>query len=379
MRVLFFLFVISVSAASASAARRVTVEQLHLILEKQKQTNRSDGETAREIANLELTERLSPKRLAQLCSELKPGPKAVLALTLLGDTSAFLDSPLDQLRSMSPPDSDAQKTILSAVYQHTALNVQQLPDFFATRTTRSFDDSQAARTDFGGTPIQGRVHFVGTIDQEITYRNGREELGGAALQAGTKPHSAPASQGLSSWGEFGALPAIILADSARGRLDWSHWERDVSGAVAVFVYKVPRVESHYLVKYCCVRNSEGLDLDHPYIQRSDVANAYEARPAYHGTLSVDPTSGAILRLTLQAELKTSDPISQMDVAVEFGTVSLGGRSYTCPLQSVAISSTLVGSDTSSAEWKVLRIKDVRFTNYHKFGSTVTILPGNSEP
>lgn len=66
-------------------------------------------------------------------------------------------------------------------------------------------------------------------------------------------------------------------------------------------------------------------------------------------------------------------------AATFCEAKMGGKSYICPVHSVAISSTPVGSETSSAEWEVLRIDDVSFTNYHKFGSTVTVLPGFPEP
>ena len=219
---------------------------------------------------------------------------------------------------------------------------------------------------------------MSTSDQEISFRNGREELVSGNLRHGSEQsHSAPL--GLTSWGEFGTLQAIILSDSARGNLRWSHWGRGKSGVQAVFEFAVPQLASHYRVDYCCVRKTEGPDLDHPYIRRDDKANRYTGTPAYHGTASIDPNSGAIQRITLQADFRKADPVSRNDVSVQFGEVKIGDRSYVCPIQSVAISSTLVGSDISSAVWEVLRINDVRFMNYHRFGSTMKVLPGFSQP
>jgi len=35
---------------------------------------------------------------------------------------------------------------------------------------------------------------------------------------------------------------------------------------------------------------------------------YTDKPGYHGTLSIDPATGAILRIALEADLKTGDSI-----------------------------------------------------------------------
>ena len=94
--------------------------------------------------------------------------------------------------------------------------------------------------------------------------------------------------------------------------------------------------------------------------------------------SPDPATDAIY-VYAAGRIQNSYSISRKDVSVQFGEVKIAGKSYICAIQSVAVSSTLVRSKASLAEWEVLRILDVGFTNYHKFGSTVTVLPGFSEP
>ena len=378
MRGGFLLTIVAATVTPTFAAHRITVAQLHSTLGEQQKTTKTDDQTARYIGSLELTERLSPYVLNQLCAEFRPGPKTVLALTLLGDLSVFLDPPADQLPTLRPPDLDTRKAMLGAAVGDVTSKIQRLPDFLAMRTTRSFDDSPLLLIDLGAVPTRRELRFVNAIEQEITFRNGREELGDAMPAASSNQKRALFPNGLSSWGEFGMLQAIILADSANGDLKWSHWEHGALGVEAVFDFSVPQIASHYLLDYCCIRSSSGPDLDHPYIRR-DKANSYRGTPAYHGTLSLDPATGAILRITLQAELKKSDPITRYNISVQFGEVEIGGKPYICPIQSVAVSLTRVGSETSSSEWEVLRVNDVGFTNYRRFGSTVTLVPGFSEP
>jgi hypothetical protein len=61
------------------------------------------------------------------------------------------------------------------------------------------------------------------------------------------------------------------------------------------------------------------------------------QPAYHGRVAIDPASGAILRLMVSADLEPEDGITRADVAIEYGPVELGGKTYICPLRSVALS------------------------------------------
>jgi hypothetical protein len=356
------------------ASHRVSVDQLRTMLQEQNATGKSDDAAARQIGALQLTERLTQPVLDELMVQFKPGPKAGLALTILADLSAFLNPPASESPSLGPPDSAAQQAMVSAAFSYVANTLQHLPNILATRATRSFDDNPLVMIETGMPPQRTDLHLAGTFTQEITYRDGHEALSNPTAAPGVKP-SALVPPGLTSWGEFGPVLAIIITDAGKGGLVWSRWERTGVGSAAIFEYKVPREASHYAVKYCCVRSSDGPNLDHPGLEKGGVANSYNGTPGYHGTLSLDPGTGAILRITIQSELKSTDPINRNDIEVRYGPVEIGGRSYICPVRSVAISSALLGSETSFTEWTVLRVNDVTFTNYHRFGSSVRVLPG----
>ena len=155
------------------------------------------------------------------------------------------------------------------------------------------------------------------------YRDGEEvvEPGPVKVDKTRTP-----TEGLKTWGAFGPILGLVLVDAAQNKLAWSHWEQGPDGNIAVFRYSVTKDKSHYEVRYCCVASAFGLE-----------SNSFQQMSAYRGEISVDPTTGVIVRLTLEAELSASDPISRAAIAVEYGPVELGGASYICPARSVSLS------------------------------------------
>ncbi len=111
-----------------------------------------------------------------------------------------------------------------------------------------------------------------------------------------------------------------------------------------------------------------------------IANFYHGRPGYHGKLSIDPATGAILRVRIEALLRESDPITDGGVAIDYGSVTIeGDKSYICPVHSVAVSVTRSQMEGDFAPRMVRRINEVRFDNYHRFGATVQmVIPAASQ-
>ena len=129
--------------------------------------------------------------------------------------------------------------MLDAARNYVAQTLPRLPDFLATRTINRYDDSPQALKK-GAWPVRAGLHLVGTSSREISVRNEREGQAVKQRSAASQEQS-----GLSSWGEFGFLPAVILTDTAKGKVTWSHWEQMAAGRAAVFHYAVPRSASHY--------------------------------------------------------------------------------------------------------------------------------------
>jgi hypothetical protein len=360
MRHLPILIMLAALATPALAARRVTVQQLESLLTASH--GKSDEKIAQQLYDLELTERLSTGRLARYEADLS-GPQAREALIAVADASAFLDLPAADLPATPAPDRAAQSAMLALTMNYAKRTIDRLPNFFATRETTRFEDtpSQPPRNTTDTIRYEP-LHKAGTSAVTVLYRNGQE-----FVDTGAKRQKVEYSDRyLSSSGEFGPILATVLADAAKSGVAWSHWETNSAGTFAVFNYKVSQQDSHYTI------NLPGTDRDTKKV------------PGYHGEIGIDPLDGSILRLTMVAELKSTDPVTRTNLSVEYGPVEIGGQVYICPVKSVA--SSLVRITTHNAvngdEWTALgplqiRVNDVVFTKYHLFRAEARILTGDS--
>ena len=90
--------------------REISGEQLEQMLAG---SNREpDVKVAKQLSELELTERLNGARLAR-CEANLPGPDARRALIALADKSSFLDPPLSEIPTIAEPDPQAQRSMIA--------------------------------------------------------------------------------------------------------------------------------------------------------------------------------------------------------------------------------------------------------------------------
>jgi VWFA-related protein len=377
MRALALLLTLAGFVLPAFGAKRVTVDELEQTLAAT--LSLPDAEVAKQLSDLELSERLSTARLDRLETKV-PGEKARQALTILADASAFLDPPAAEISAQTAPDLAAQRKILALTVNYVTQTVHQLPNFFATRTTTSFEDTPNAQRP-GAISAQGltsvikyqTLHLVGATSVMVLYRDGHEVVQTIADKVKNQP---PAVQTLTTSGVFGPILGTVLVDAARSNLAWSHWEQGHSGPEAVFSYKVPKEKSHYTVTYY------SRPTDPSAADCSTKAQAFSPLVAYHGEMAVDPASGTILRLVLVADLKPDDFTVKSGIVVEYGEVSIGGRTYIVPVKS--ISSTLARSiqraqmnpgcfELLVREDLKASLNDVVFGQYHVFRADATML------
>lgn len=375
-RVAIFLTVL-VLPAPVFAVTKMTVAEFDRLLASRIAAHESDIDTAQKITEIVLTERLTSANIANLKKTLPMGPQTEIAVEMQADLSAFLNPPASELPKNAAPTIPEQQGMLNGAVHFVATTFQHLPDFLAERLTRSFDDSPLVVTHSGWAPPNGPLHTAGTFRQEVTYRGGKE-VAISSLNAKGKPaKDAPAPAGLSSTGEFGPVLATILRDTSKGSIKWSHWEQDPMGPVAVFAYQVPQATSHYQVDYCCVRSSEDLE-SYEGSKDQRLANGYHGTPGYHGAIFLNPTTGTIQRVTVQAELDPQAAITTAQISVRYGAVTIGGQSYICPVESLAVSDTLARLGGDMSDRTIERINEVTFTDYHRFGTSSRILM-NGDP
>ena len=377
------------------AAERVTVEQLEQKLGAAH--HGSDSKLAAELTGMDLTERMSGAQLAQWNAGLL-GAKSQAALVALADASAFLNPPAVRVPALAPPDLAAQRQMLAKTVDYLSKTIPKLPDFLATRTTIHYRETeqkdqqeQVWKTAMGDRSL----HKADTSIASVTYRDGYEVVNaGAAKGKKPRPEAVSINQGgsqmmvvsrpqgerskwddasLNTKGIFGPILNTVIQDAARSELAWSRWEEGAGGMRAVFRYAVPKAKSHYEQKYCCLVDSYGNVL-------------LKRMSSYHGEIMIDPASGAILRMTVQADWPPRMPVLRSDIMVQYGPQTIGGSTYICPVRSVSYWRGRRG--VAVHEWgQSFRVygpfetmlDDFSFTDYHLFRGEARILTGFDPP
>ena len=348
-----------------SEAKRLTVDQLEQMLGA---THAGDKELAQELFGLELTERMSSTKLSSWKARL-PGERSRAALVALADRSAFLALPAKDIPTTATPDLAAQRQMLARTIDYLSKTIVKLPDFFATRTTVQYDeplkkDERAWKT----VTSDQSLHPTATSHTTVTFRDGKDVVDAKARDV--KRLNAHDRQ-LETWGTFGPILAVVFGDASAPHsvYKWSHWEQGIAGPEAVFRYAVPKNGSHFEVGFCCLADPDGTVL-------------FKQNAAYHGEVTVDPSSGAILRLTVIADMEPRLPMLSSSIMVDYSPVTIGEKNYICPTRSVTISRmrTVVLVREWGESFGVYGrfetiLNDVAFGKYHLFRAESKILPG----
>jgi VWFA-related protein len=369
---------------------RVTVAQLQTAV----QQSGAESDFARRLANMELTERLTAEKRDDLLTLLRK-EKDRQALTALADVSAFLPPPAADIPADPMPDQAVQMEIVKRTFDYLANAIPKLPDFFATRTSMMFAEPKAPDDQSWKVPLADQtLHAAFTARGTVLYRNGAEEVVDEESNRKRGPGSAHAldartsgpmlrerpgrEHALDTRGTFGPVLASVLQAAANGQstLNWSRWERSKNGNLAVFRFVVPPTTPIFEVTFCCLPQGDG-------------TTVYRIMTGYHGEFAVDLSSGAILRLAIEADLDEDRdpeaPIIRSALMVEYGRVEIAGSPYICPLRSVSLSRGRTLRELH--EWGMnfivyapfeTMLNDFTFGEYHKFGSESRMLTGFDE-
>lgn len=327
-----------------------------------------DADLAQKLAGMELTDRLSSTRLADLTSKL-PGDKSRMALMKIADQSIFLRPPADEMPADAAPTAASARQMLIKVANYVNATVRQLPNLTATRFSNGFEDQPREEWQ-GRTGMESvfymPLHWVGSLKMQVTYRN-RQEIQDPRAKLEKTGNGV---EGLITSGEFGPILTTVLGDAMKGKIAWTRWETGSDGKLAVFHYEVPENKSNYHVKFCCLLNGYNAD-GTPQLQ------VWNERAGYHGDIIFSPEDGSIRLLTMEADEPEGALVSEAGIAIEYAATDIGGRSYICPVRSVSM------LRAHAAHHSVARpnykgpvqtfLNDVTFTNYRRFGSETKIV------
>jgi VWFA-related protein len=353
----------------APARQSVSVKQLQALIAGAHGV--PDATLAHQLDGVRLTERLSSAKLETL-EESARGKKARAVLEILACRSAFFAPPDDEVIAAPPPQREVQEQMIGKAVAYIDSSIPHLPDLLATRTLVQYSELPAREDQTWKTaPPDQSLHEEEMTRAGIHFRKGKEVVDEESAKKGRRMRGA---QDLNTTGTFGPILGTIMIalTSPHSHLMWDRWEQGDDGRLAVFRYHVTQQTPFFSVGFCC------LPIDNestPFIKNVP----------FHGEIAVDPATGAILRLTVQADLAWRLPLERSDVMVEYHPVLAGSTTLICPSRSVSISRERC--TTTVHEWgedlKVYApfqtlLNEMRFNNYHIFGSTSRILPGYVE-
>jgi hypothetical protein len=392
MRRLLVLTAALLTALPVWAANKVTVQELDALLAEMHSQNKGDDATANKVKDLELTEELTESAMNGFV-KYEPGPQTIVQIRVLSLESALLPPPGTDLPATPTPDQATQKAIMSRAIDYVAQDFTHLPRFSADKTTARYQNgedfvrtstgagSQMAHSDLGLNPTNQYIRFLGQHSTPVILEGGIE-----LPPAKTKGQDPASQNGQISQGGTGPVLGLVLIDASKGVVSWLRWETVGGKQAAVFGFAVGRKQSHYQVNYCCFPKSEDVG-SHigatpggigtgPGGGQPNAANygvsttfeAFKATPGYHGELFIDPQTGAIVRLTLQADLKPTDYVQREDTRIDYSPVEIGGKQYVVPVESIVLT-TVVSSGQSFQKMSARRtLFDIKYSNYQPAAS-----------
>jgi hypothetical protein len=389
LAVLFLLSALSFPALSIDRVdakhadiKRVSVKQLEQALTGAAgngMSPKADHDLAGQLASMELTERLSTENLNRLKVAM-PGEESARTLIALADASAFLGLPVEDVPNSAPPEKEDQQQAMNAASAYVAQVLQKLPDIFASESVMTFQEFNGMKNESGSVAYHP-VHYAGTVKINVRYLDNKELVDSGK---GELTEVDQLTSRLLFSGEFGPVLDTVFRDT-QGKFEWSHWETGPLSDLAVFRYAVPRNKSHCKVKVVM----PGAQLP------------TQARPGYHGEISIDLSSGTIYRLTLIADLSADDPMSRANMAVEYGPVEIAGSQHICPIHSIRQVTQTAGrtavtvsggsnpfgashdsrmsyTTTSDVPSQTL-LNDTNYESYHLFRAETRVIPSDDKP
>lgn len=391
-KVLVFVAAALLSALPGWSATKVTVSQLDSLLAEMHSQSKGDEATANKLKELELTEQLTEPAMNSFV-KYEPGPQTIVQIRVLALESALLPPPIADLPDLPAPDQATQKAIMSRAIDYVTQDYSHLPRFTADKTTARYQNgedlvrtstgagSQTAHTDLGLNPTNQYMRYLGEHSTTIALQGSIE-----ILPAKGKSQDPAGQNGQISQGGPGPVLGAILLDAAKGQIGWRRWETVGGKQAAVFGFDVGRKQSHYQVNYCCFPKSEdvgshigatpggvatGPGGGQPSAANYGVSTSFEpfkTIAGYHGELFIDPQTGAVVRLTLRAELKPTDYVQQEDTRIDYAAVEIGGKQFVVPVESMILTTVVPAGQSYQKATPRRTLFDIKYSNYQPAAS-----------
>ncbi|HKF49905.1 MAG TPA: hypothetical protein VKB38_21260 [Terracidiphilus sp.] len=358
-----------------SAAKKITVAELKDMLNTMHQQKKGDADVATALKQVMLSEQLTRPMMNSLVEDV-PGQLSTEQIYVLEARSATLQPPASDIPATPAPDAPAQQALLTKAASYASGTWGQLPEMTATKTTLRFQDNVEALADASGMHGAAQdvsvgsgfvnpynyVHYINASDATIGLGKGGEKL----------------PQDKTQWGRNKMIAlqdpdpdlGTVFAEAREfGGMKWDRWESINGKPAAVFSYDVPKKKSKMGVHVCCFPDIDQTGVmtltgqmgtgapggaagagggAKGNLQTNTNWNPYKNNQVgYRGQFFIDPDSGIVVRMITQAEQKPSDMVHQVDTRIDYGPVTVGGKSLVLPVKSVVITEVVPNGEAGA--------------------------------
>ena len=321
------------------AQQRGSVSDLVTHLRHEIQRKRSDSRIAKDIRNLELSDRLDDRTIEILESE-GAGPETVEQLQLLRDRSSRLPRPAAPPFPEPPAPSAAEKVqIWNAAHDNAASYTDSLPNFICSEVVRRFVH-----------PNHKGWKLEDTLALKLTYFDHREEYKLMTVNNHSTSLSYDQMLGAITEGEFGSMLAAIFSLKARTNRDWDHWTLLRSRPAHVYTFAIAAANSDYQITSGTVRGEN------------------RVRVGQHGYIYIDDATKSVLRLVALADEFPADfDVQRVNLVLDYDFTDVGGTRYLLPIH----------SETTLSATPFEHRNETDFLQYRKFSADTSITYGGT--
>ena len=351
MRYRFLAGVFAVCLVAAAQTETLNLRELVSFVQSSerliKEGKQTDGELAKFLAKVKLTERLDDRVIEELQGQ-GIGAKTLQALEALRDRTKDLMAakpivPEARPAPKPPPSSEEQAAILSDVREYALNYSKNLPDFICTQVTRRYAAPMPG-TRWGGSALSEPSWQAQDVLQiRLSYFEQKEKYLVVLENNNILNKDYEQMGGSKSFGEFGSMLREIFEPATEARFDWDHWGTLRGKLVMAFSYHVSQSRSQY---------------------RLVVEDAkLSIITAYRGLVEVDPDTHVVMRVSTIAENIPQDfPIRKAEDVLDYDYQELSGHTFLLPLKSQVLMS---GGDA-------LTKLDEEFRLYRKYSADTDI-------
>ena len=335
----------------AATAQTLSVPQLVSFIQSSEQLikegKQTDGEVAKYLAKVKLTERLDDRTIEDM-QGYGIGAKTLQALQALRDRTKDLMAakpivPEAPPTPIPPPSSEEQAAIIADVREYALNYSKNLPDFICTQVTRRYAAPMPG-TRWGGSALSEPSWQAQDVLQiRLSYFQQKEKYTVVLANNTIVNKDYEQMGGSKSFGEFGSMLREIFEPSTEARFEWDHWGTLRGKLVMAFAYHVSQSRSQY---------------------RLVVEDAkLSIITAYRGLVEVDPDTHVVMRVSTIAENIPPDfPIRKAEDVLDYDYQDISGHTFLLPLKSQVFMS---GGE-------VLTRLDEEFRLYRKYSAEAEI-------